>query len=66
MNIQWSNMTGFGPIAWNHGGQPLKIPSMAQQHRPHSELVFHPHEASTVRHERTDLFSHNADHNEGS
>ena len=23
MNVQWVNMAGFGPSAWNHGGQPV-------------------------------------------
>ena len=23
MNVQWINMAGFGPSAWNHGGQPV-------------------------------------------
>ncbi len=27
MNAQWTNITGFGPTAWNHGGEPLFIPS---------------------------------------
>lgn len=44
MNIQWSNMTGFGPGAWNHGGQALEIPSMVHHHEQHATLVLHSHE----------------------
>ncbi|VGO17480.1 hypothetical protein PDESU_06076 [Pontiella desulfatans] len=25
MNVEWTNMTGFGPTAWNHGGAPVTI-----------------------------------------
>jgi hypothetical protein len=27
MNAEWTNMAGFGPAAWNHGGGPLYVPS---------------------------------------
>jgi hypothetical protein len=27
MNITWTNMTGFGAMACNHGGEPVFIPS---------------------------------------
>lgn len=33
MNIKWANMTGFGPTAWNHGSEPLTIPSMHYHHQ---------------------------------
>ncbi len=25
MNVEWTNMAGFGPLAWNHGGPPVAI-----------------------------------------
>lgn len=25
MNIQWTNIGGFGPRAWNHGGPPVEV-----------------------------------------
>jgi hypothetical protein len=25
MNVEWTNMAGFGPLAWNHGGPPVSI-----------------------------------------
>lgn len=25
MNVKWTTMTGFGPTAWNHGGNPVAI-----------------------------------------
>ena len=33
MNITWTNMTGFGPTAWNHGGEAVFIPSMHHHHQ---------------------------------
>lgn len=54
MNIKWTNITGFGPAAWNHGGQPLRIPSMTQQQKENEGLVFHPHEGAPGHRKRTD------------
>jgi len=33
MNITYSSMTGFGPMAWNHGGEPVFIPSTHHHHQ---------------------------------
>lgn len=32
MNMNWQSMTGFGAMAWNHGGPPLIVP--ATRHHP--------------------------------
>lgn len=32
MNIQWQSMTGFGAMAWNHGGPPLVVPATRHHH----------------------------------
>ena len=52
MNINWTNMAGFGPTAWNQGGPPVRIPmnhlgarekdTHSKPHRPidnHSETA---------------------------
>ena len=32
MNIQYQSMTGFGAMAWNHGGPPLFVPATHHLH----------------------------------
>lgn len=49
MKIQWTNMAGFGPAAWNHGDEPMELPSMVHHYDPESEpLILHPHAKSTL------------------
>jgi hypothetical protein len=68
MNIQWTNMTGFGPVAWNHGGQPLEIPSMTLHHEQNTELVLHSHKDTSKHslraHNNSFNISHRASDNE--
>lgn len=35
VKIDWSNMAGFGPIAWDRDNEPLNI------HTPHEEVHHH-------------------------
>jgi hypothetical protein len=52
MNIQWTNMTGFGPVAWNHGGKAVTIPSMVRNEQVR-ELVLHSHKGVEASGKRT-------------
>lgn len=36
MNVGWTNMTGFGPGAWNRADKPLTIPSMNHRYEQKS------------------------------
>ena len=48
MKIQWTNMAGFGPTAWNHGDEPMELHNMVHHYDPESEpLILHSHETST-------------------
>lgn len=49
MNIQWTNMTGFGPSAWYHDDRPIELASMVHHHEKTPALVLHPHEKKTVK-----------------
>ena len=54
MNIQWTNMTGFGPSAWNHGGAPVTILSRASQNDEKATkepIPFSPDIQSLTKHE---------------
>jgi hypothetical protein len=64
MNIQWSNMTGFGPAAWNHGGPSLRIPSMVHNHEHNTELILHSHVAKPGSHHVSLHLPHKAHHDE--
>ena len=61
MNIQWTNMTGFGPVAWNHGGRPLEIPTMVHHYENDSGLILHPHEMSKLHQNRIHIHNPHRD-----
>lgn len=49
MNIEWTYVAGFGPTAWNHGDQPLKV-NFGHHQEQNPVLIFHQHQDARTRH----------------
>ena len=62
MRIQWTNMTGFGPCAWNHGNDPMELHNMVHHYDPESEpLILHSHEKTMLRKDKDQHHKHHKD-----